>query len=571
MAKKRRGEARVEGPASTGGTEPARGPGGAAASASEGQGGGGRRLQPWLAVVLVAVVAAAAWWAAGAMARRAQGGVLPPMADLAALPGPAAGQVREADAAARDNPRSADAAGALGMAYHASLMTDRALETYALAERLDPASWQWTYYRGLLLEERGRQDEALEAFRRVTAANSGMGMAWFRIGEMAFKAGRLDEAEQAYGRAGAAPPMAPFTTAGVAERRVAALAAYAQMGAARVALDRGRRDQARAALDAAITAYPEFGPARTMRVQLGVEAGADQPSPGRRRSAEAPATAEAPTLRTAARAYVPPADPLLDAVVAKSRMRDMLLKHAALAGRGGDQAWREFLVRRALEFNPRDPNVLMEMAAMLQASGRASEALDYLRQREQVAPGDHQTLVEQGRTLAALGQLEEAEAVLRRAARVRDAAAEYNLGAVLDRRGRLAEARAHYERALEIDPFYARAMNNLGVSLDRNGQIEAAVAMLRRATEADPENAEAFSNLGSALIGSRKLPEAIRALETSIALDPDAPDAHNNLGIALAQSGRLADAAREWETALRIFPGHVNARRNLERLAAIRR
>ncbi len=562
MAKRRRGEARVGGSAATGGTEPASGPGrgtepagqpgSTTEPASEGQGGGGRRLPPWLAVVLVAVVAAAAWWAAGALARRAQRGVLPPMADLAALPGPAAGQVREADAAARANPRSAAAVGSLGMAYHASLMTERALETYALAERLDPASWQWTYYRGLLLEERGRQDEALDAFRRVTTANPQMGMAWFRIGEMAFKAGRLDEAEQAYGRAGAAPPMAPFTTAGVTERRVAALAAYAQMGVARVALDRGRRDQAKAALDAAIGAHPGFGPARMMRVQLGVDAGA-----------------EAPALRTPGGAYVPPSDPLLDAVVARSRMRDMLLKHAALAGRGSDQTWREFLVRRALEFNARDPNVLMEMAAMLQASGRASEALDYLRQREQVAPGDHQTLVEQGRALAVLGQLEEAEAVLRRAARVRDAAAEYNLGAVLDRRGRLAEARTHYERALEIDPFYARAMNNLGVSLDRNGQIEEAVAMLHRATEADPENAEAFSNLGSALIGARRLPEAIRALETSLALDPDAPDAHNNLGIALAQSGRLADAAREWETALEIYPGHVNARRNLERLAAM--
>lgn len=545
MAKKRRGEARVDGPVVFTGTEPTGRPASTTESASQGQDGGGRWLPPWLAVVLVAVVAGAAWWAAGALARRAQGGVLPPMADLSALPEPAAAQVREADTGARANPRSADVVGALGMAYHASLMTERAVETYGLAERLGPASWQWTYYRGLLLEERGRQDEALDAFRRVTAANPEMGMAWFRIGEMAFKAGRLDEAEQAYGRAGAAPPMAPFATAGVAERRVAPLTAYAQMGVARVALDRGNRDQAVAALDAAIAAHPGFGPARTMRVQLGVG------TPGG--------------------AYVPPSDPLLDAVVAQSRMRDMLLKHAALAGRGGDQGWREFLVRRALEFNPRDPNVLMEMAAMLQASGRASEALDYLRQREQVAPGDHQTLVEQGRALAVLGQLEEAEAVLRRAARVRDAAAEYNLGAVLDRRGRLAEARTHYERALEIDPFYARAMNNLGVSLDRNGQIEAAVAMLRRATEAAPENAEAFSNLGSALIGARRLPEAIRALETSIALDPDSPDAHNNLGIALAQSGRLADAAREWDTALEIYPGHVNARRNLERLAGMRR
>jgi len=503
------------------------------------------------------VVAAVAWWGAGALARRAQGGLLPPMADLSALPESAAAQIREADAAARRDPRSAEVVGALGMAYHASLMTERALETYAVAGQLDPSAWQWTYYRGLLLEERGRQDEAIEAFTRVTAANPTMGMAWFRIGEMAFKAGRLDQAEQAYERAGTAPPMAPFTTTGVAARSTVPLSAYAQLGVARVALDRGRREQAVQTLDAIISAQPNFGPARTMRVQLG--------------SLRPVRSTEESAGTTPARAYVPPADPLLDAVVAQSRMRDLLLKHAALAGRGGDEGWREFLVRRALEFNPRDPNVLMETAAMLQASGRASEALEYLRQREQVAPGDHQTLVEQGRSLAELGRLEEAEAVLRQAVRVRDAAAEYNLGAVLDRQGKVAEARTRYERALEIDPFYARAMNNLGVSLDRSGQIEQAIAWLRRATEAAPDHAEAYSNLGSAYIGARRLPEAIRALETSLALDPSAPDAHNNLGIALAQSGRLPEAAREWETALRIYPGHVNARRNLDRLAAMRR
>jgi superkiller protein 3 len=266
------------------------------------------------------------------------------------------------------------------------------------------------------------------------------------------------------------------------------------------------------------------------------------------------------------RAYVPPADPALDAVVARSAMRDLLLKHAAVAARGGDREWREFLLRRAAQFNPDDPNVLMEMAAMLQATNRATEALDVLRRHERLVPGDHHTLVEQGRSLSDLGRLEEAEAVLRRAVRVRDAAAEYNLGTVLDRQGRTDEARERYERALAIDPFHARALNNLGVLLDRSGQSDRAIATLQRSLQADPENAEAYSNLGSALIGARRMPEALRALDTAVALDPDAPDAHNNRGIALAQSGRLPEAAAEFETALRLNPNHANARRNIEQL-----
>jgi tetratricopeptide (TPR) repeat protein len=512
-----------------------------------------RPKTPWLAGAAAIAVVALAWWGAGALTRRVQGAMLPEIADLSGLPGPAREQVQEADAAARGNPRSAEAVGALGIAYHASLMPGPAIDTYALAEQLAPAGWTWTYYKGLILEERGEQAAALAAFTRVTAIDESQGMAWFRIGEIAFKDGRLDDAERAYARAAAAPAAAPFVAPGVAARKTTPLAAYAKLGLARVAIDRGQRAAAGTALDAIVTTYPAFGPARTMRVQL----------------AASERTREADTR--GARAYTPPSDPLLDAVVAQSRMRDLLLKHAALAERGGEVAWREFLVRRALQFNPRDPNVLMEMAGMLQASGRFTEALDYLRQHQQVVPGDHHTLVEEGRVLSDLGRYDEAEAVLRRAARVRDATAEYNLGAVLDRMGRSDEARGHYETALAIDPYHARAMNNLGVWLDRRGQSAPAIAMLERSIRAAPDNAETYSNLGSAFIGARRLPEAMRVLETAVALAPEAPDAHNNLGIALAQSGRFPEAEREFATALRLNPNHVNARRNLDRIASMRR
>ena len=227
---------------------------------------------------------ALAWWGAGALTRRAQGAMLPPLADLSGLPAPAREQVEAADAAARSHPREADALGALGMAYHASLLPGPAMDTYALAEQLDPAGWRWTYYRGLLLEERGRQSEALDAFTRVTTVDPAQGMAWFRIGEIAFKDGRLDDAERAYGLAAQAPAASPFVATVVASRQVTPLAAYAQLGQARVAIDRGQRTQAIATLDGVISRYPAFGPARTMRVQLDAEAPArDAETAGRAR------------------------------------------------------------------------------------------------------------------------------------------------------------------------------------------------------------------------------------------------------------------------------------------------
>jgi Flp pilus assembly protein TadD len=502
---------------------------------------------PWVSLVIAVVVVAAAWWGAGLMARRVFVATLPPLADLSALPEPARLHVSEADAVARANAGSAEAVGALGRAYQASLMSAPALDTYALAEQLDRAGGTWTYARALVLEERGQQPEASAALARVTEAQPAHGMAWFRIAEMAFKRDALDEAEHAYRRAAEAPEVAPYLIDEVVARQVVPLSAYARLGLARVSAERGRAAEAVAQLDALAAAYPAFGPARTMRMQL--QAGAGDVVP--------------------VRAYVPPSDPDVDVVVAQSRMRDLLLKHAAMAARGGDPAWREYLVRRALRFNPQDSHVLLETASLLQETGRSAEALDYLRRHQQLMPDDHHALVEEGRALSDLGRYAEAEAVLRRATRVRDAAAEYNLGSVLDRQGKSEEARERYERALAIDPFHARSMNNLGVWLDRRGRSADAIAMLERAVRAAPDNAEAYSNLGSAYIGARRGADALRVLETAIALAPELPDAHNNLGIALAQSGRPREAASRFQSALALDPGHANARRNLDRLAAM--
>ena len=272
-----------------------------------------------------------------------------------------------------------------------------------------------------------------------------------------------------------------------------------------------------------------------------------------------------------ARAYVPPADPLLDAVVDMSRHSDVLLKHAALAARAGDMARREFLARRAIDFNPRDPDVLMEMASMLQESGRPADALGYLAQHEAIEPNDHHGLVEQGRCLIDLNRLTDAEQVLRRALRVPDAAAEYNLGFAIDRQGRWQEAREHYERALALDPYHARALNNLGVGFARSGDPARARLFHERALAAASDNPEVYSNYATALLVEGRTAEAIAALEQALAIDPASADAHNTLGVALGQGGRLREALDQFREALRLNPGHVDARRNLERASAAAR
>ena len=505
---------------------------------------------PWRALLAVVATAVAAWFATGVVTQRALGARMPPLADLTGMAEPARDAIVAADARMRTAPSGATV-GALARVFHANLRAADALAAYGVAERTAPSEWRWTYLRALLHEERGEQSLERAALERVIASAPDFGPAWYRLGELAFKQERLDDATTAYQRARAASAEAPFMPPGVASRQTVPLGAYAGLGLARVALEQGDRPGTLQRLQALVESYPAFGPARTQLRAL------EDPDATRARAFDAP--------------FVPPADPLLDALVAESRHSDQLLKHAGIATRASDAAWREFLVRRALSFNPRDLNVLMEMAAMLQATGRPSEALEVLRQHEALAPGDHHTLVEQGRVLADLGRLTEAEAVLRRAVTVRDAAAEYNLGAVHDLQGRWEEARRRYERALEINPFHARAMNNLGIGFDQRGHTVDAVHLFERAIDISPASAEFYVNYGSALIQLQRLDDAVRVLNDAVALDPRAPNAHNNLGIALAQRGELPRARDEFAAAVELDPRHANARRNLERVMSVLR
>jgi tetratricopeptide (TPR) repeat protein len=118
----------------------------------------------------------------------------------------------------------------------------------------------------------GRQPEALAPYTHVTSADPSNGLAWFHIAEMAFKDGRLDAAEQAYTRALETPAAAPFSASGVTHQGVP-LPAYAALGLARVAIERGQNQQARARLEP-IVAIAALRACRALLGQIQVEANA---------------------------------------------------------------------------------------------------------------------------------------------------------------------------------------------------------------------------------------------------------------------------------------------------------
>lgn len=106
-----------------------------------------------------------------------------------------------------------------------------------------------------------------------------------------------------------------------------------------------------------------------------------------------------------------------------------------------------------------------------------------------------------------------------------------------------ADARAAYERALEIDPSLTDARVNLGRLLHQEGEVESAEAAYRMVLRAG-EHALAAYNLGVLLEDTARSTEAIRAYAQALAADPRLADAHYNLARLYEQQGDRRSAIR---------------------------
>jgi tetratricopeptide (TPR) repeat protein len=141
--------------------------------------------------------------------------------------------------------------------------------------------------------------------------------------------------------------------------------------------------------------------------------------------------------------------------------------------------------------------------------------------------------------------------------------ARYNLAAVLETRGELAEAAGQLRETVRIRPRFAPAHAALGQVLAKQGRPEQALPELQTAVSLKPDLGGVHVRLGSVLGTLGRTEEATAAFSEAIRLQPDNADAHYNFGIALAQDGRLQDAAREFRTTVKLRPADVEARFNL--------
>lgn len=140
---------------------------------------------------------------------------------------------------------------------------------------------------------------------------------------------------------------------------------------------------------------------------------------------------------------------------------------------------------------------------------------------------------------------------------------ETNLAVALQAEGKAAEAAAHYERAIQIQPDYAPAYNNLGVLQRSMGKVDQAIATYQRALSLKGDYPDAHYNLANALLQQNRAQEAADHFKIALQSIPDSAGAANNLGIALAAQAKPEDAVAAFRAAVAAEPNSAIAHRNL--------
>jgi putative PEP-CTERM system TPR-repeat lipoprotein len=204
----------------------------------------------------------------------------------------------------------------------------------------------------------------------------------------------------------------------------------------------------------------------------------------------------------------------------------------------GDLQGSEQLLRRVLQ---KDSTYLPAYAALGQV---------YLRQRKLDAA------------------LTEFEAMAQRDAK--PVAALTLAGIILQAQGKNSDAKARYERVMQLDPAAPVAANNLAwMHADSGGNLDVALQLAQTAHRGLPDSAEVNDTLGFVYYKKNLYALAILPLKVSAEKDPSSAAYHLHLGLAYAKSGNATGARQSLERALALKAdgeGAQEARKILESL-----
>jgi tetratricopeptide (TPR) repeat protein len=198
------------------------------------------------------------------------------------------------------------------------------------------------------------------------------------------------------------------------------------------------------------------------------------------------------------------------AIRLKPGYTDAYLELGLLKVKMSDQIGGVRALKKAVEFDPGNPEARYRLGSEYLSSKRPNEAVEQLREAYRLRPEDRRILYAFARGLRACGKTEESDLLMRKLAsdlksssqaseRAAQTAALNDEGIQLEKSGRISAAADRYRAALENDPLADTVRRNLGLALCRLGRWDEGIAELREALRLNPDDAETARALYIAL------------------------------------------------------------------------
>jgi protein O-GlcNAc transferase len=215
----------------------------------------------------------------------------------------------------------------------------------------------------------------------------------------------------------------------------------------------------------------------------------------------------------------------------------------------------ELSIRRALGIRPDFVEGLNNLGNALLAQGKATEALAVYGQAGKLQPGNHIVYYNAGNALRELGQTERSIAAFQQALTIKpdDAKSFDGLALTFWMAKRPDDAINAFRQAIAIDPKYVDALVNLGNMFNMLNRFGDACEVLERSVAINPKSAQAQNSLAIVITNMGRLEEGIEAYRRSIDLDPRNSPIHSNLVFGLqylhGDDGAAAlEEARRWNS-----------------------
>lgn len=447
---------------------------------------------------------------------------------------------RELDQARRagsgDSTELGAAYGRMGKLYHAYDLLEPAEACYRNARSLQPAVADWSYLLGLLLERRGRFDEAVAALQTAVRLAPEDAAVHLHLGQSELAANRLSQARRHFSGALEADSSCQAARFGLGEvaRREGDLETAADQ-LLRVLAEQPTAEQVHYPLAQMLQRLGRSAEARSHFQQAARRA----LSVGGRPQCADPLDLELAELRTGA---------------AAAMRRGMLL---SLAGNADEETK---LLRAAIEQSPSDAALRQRLGTILLEAGDLEGAEEQLTEAVALAPRDPEILLTLGVAAARRQDFETAVAHFRTAVEINPESVHYRmqLGQALRQLGRCQEAIEQFSEVLDAEGSHRQALVQRSACLaDLGRSREAGLDMARLLDSHPPDDLEERLRLASMLLSLGEDETALRHFRI-IAESPAAPPvraaAHLLIGQVQLRRGQNRAAEESFRLALALDP-----------------